>query len=97
VRVRDRRAGAVGSCILGGLELVDVECSAWLESVPQTFQICAIQLRVKQLNGSVSWLLGYAYRGLPPSQCQNKTEYYTDVFDRTIVIHEFNQTAKLYG
>ena len=56
------------------------------------FQICVLQLGVKQPNQSVSWSPVYAYPGLPPSQCQNRTEYYADLFERTIVIHQFNQT-----
>jgi len=55
-------------------------------------EICAIQVGVEEPKGTVSWLPGYAYPGLPPSQCQDKTEYYTDVLGRTIVIHQFNQT-----
>jgi hypothetical protein len=67
------------------------------ESVPQTFQICVIQLGVKQLNGSLSWLPGYAYPSLPPSQCPEKVEYYADVLGRTIAIHQFNQTRNPLG
>jgi subtilisin family serine protease len=70
------------------------------ESVPQTFQICVIQLGVKQLNGSLSWLPGYGWPGLPASQCPEKFEYYNDpVWDppRIIVFHQFNQTRNPYG
>jgi subtilisin family serine protease len=68
-----------------------------VENVPQTYQICVIQLGVKQLNGSVSWLPGYAYPGFAPSQCQDRVEYYSDVLGRTIAIHQFNQTRNLYA
>jgi hypothetical protein len=55
-------------------------------------EMCTIQIGVAQPNGTVLWLPGYAYPDLPPSQCPDKTGYYTDVLDRTIVIHQFNQT-----
>lgn len=57
--------------------------------------LCAIQLGVQDENGNIAWLPGYAYPNLLASQCQNKTDYYTDVLGRTIVIHQFNQTIPL--
>jgi hypothetical protein len=54
--------------------------------------ICVIQLGVQEQNGTVTWFPGYAYPELPPSRCENKSEYYTDVLGRTIVISQFNQT-----
>jgi subtilisin family serine protease len=65
-------------------------------SAPLTpFEICVVQLGVQEQNGTVSWLPGYGWPGLPASQCPEKFEYYNDpVWDppRTIVFHQFNQT-----
>jgi len=58
-------------------------------------EICVIQLGVQEQNGTISWLPGYGYAGLPPSRCPEKFEYYSDpVWDppRTIVFHQYNQT-----
>jgi len=72
-----------------------VSASVWFNTAC-TFELCVVQLGVEAANGTVSWLPGYAYPELPPSQCENKTEYYTDVLGRTIVIHQFNQTRINY-
>jgi hypothetical protein len=58
--------------------------------VPES--ICVIRLGIEEPNGTVIWTLGYAYPGLPPSQCQDKTEHYTDVLGRTVVAHQFLET-----
>jgi len=63
-----------------------------VEFEPITYELCVVQLGVGEPNGAVSWWPGYGYPDLPISQCQDKTEYYTDVLGRTIVIHQFNQT-----
>lgn len=54
--------------------------------------ICVIQLGVKQADGTVVWLPGYGYPGLPTSQCAEKLGIYTDMLGRMIVIHQFVQT-----
>jgi len=87
---------------LVGLEPGSGACSSeksivWLPtfvySVSPAQTVCAIQLGVKEPNGTLSWLPGYGYPDLLPSECQNKTEVLgQDVLGRTIVLHQFNQT-----
>jgi hypothetical protein len=100
--VRGTGLGGIGLDVDLHLLTVSGACSLensilWLPtfvySVSPAPTLCVIQLGVEEPNGTVSWLPGYGYPGLLPSQCQNKTEVLgQDVLDRTIVIHQFNQT-----
>jgi hypothetical protein len=74
-----------------------VSCTFTNSPVPNAgvlapIELCVIQWGVEEQNGTVSWWPGFAYLDVPISQCQDKTDYFTDVLDRTIVIHLFNQT-----
>jgi hypothetical protein len=64
--------------------------------VPENVSICVIRLGIEEPNGTVLWIPGYGYPGLLASQCQNRTEHYTDVLGRTIVIHQFLQTRTFF-
>jgi hypothetical protein len=64
--------------------------------VPENVSICVVRVGIVQADGTVLWTPGYAYPGLPPSQCQNKTEYYTNALGQTVVIHQFPETRIIY-
>ena len=64
--------------------------------VPENVTICVIRLGIVQPTGTVLWTPGYAYPGLPASQCLNETEYDTDVLGQTVVIHQFLLTTIVY-
>jgi hypothetical protein len=64
--------------------------------VPENVSICVVRLGIVQPSGAVLWMPGYVYPGLSPSQCQNKTEYYTDVLGQTVVNHQFLETTIIY-
>jgi hypothetical protein len=54
------------------------------------YSICVIQLGVEEPNGTVTWLLGYAYPGTPISECQSVTAVLGgDVLGRTLISHQF--------
>jgi hypothetical protein len=100
--VRGTGLGGIGLDVDLHLLRLEGACSTedsivWLPtfvySVSPAPTVCVMQLGVQEPDGAVSWLPGYAYPGTPISQCQNTTEYYTDVLGRTIVIHQFNQTT----
>jgi hypothetical protein len=64
--------------------------------VPENVSLCVVRLGIVRPSGTVLWMPGYGYPDLPPSQCQNKTEYYTDVLGRTIEVHQFLQAMIVY-
>jgi hypothetical protein len=64
--------------------------------VPENVSIWVIRLGVQEPNGTVLWMPGYGYAGFLASQCQNKTEYYTDTLGQTVVIYQFLRTMIVY-
>lgn len=59
--------------------------------VSVSYQLCLVRLGVKQSDGSVWYMPGYAYAPTPPP-CPEKLDSSTDVLGRKIVIHQFNET-----
>ena len=64
--------------------------------VPENVSICVVRVGTLQPDGTVLWTPGYAYPGISPSQCQDKTEDYIDVLGQTVVVHQFVLTTILY-
>jgi hypothetical protein len=60
-------------------------------AVSVSYQLCLVQWGVQQSDGSVWYMPGYAYAGIPPP-CPEKLDSSTDVLGRKIVIHQFNET-----
>jgi hypothetical protein len=57
------------------------------------FEICVIQLGVGEADGTILWLPGFGWSGLPPSLCQDWTDVLgEDMLGRTILLHQFNLT-----
>jgi hypothetical protein len=58
------------------------------------YSICVVQIGLVQQDGSTEWI-GTGVTGAPISECQNTTEFFTDVTGGTVAFHQFilNGTA----
>jgi len=58
------------------------------------YSICVVQVGLVQQDGSTEWI-GTGVTGAPISECQNTTEFFTDVTGGTVAFHQFilNGTA----
>jgi len=52
------------------------------------YSICAVQVGLVQQDGSIVWI-GTGVAGAPISECQDTTEYFTDVGGGTVAFHQF--------
>jgi hypothetical protein len=61
------------------------------------YSICVVQVGLVQQDGSTEWI-GTGVTGAPISDCQNTTEYFTDVGGGTVAFHQFimNGTFTIY-
>jgi hypothetical protein len=54
------------------------------------YSVCVVQLGVENSDGTTQWQPGYAYPGIPISECQDKSGVLgQDVLGRTIMFHQF--------
>ena len=52
------------------------------------YSICVVQVGLVQQDGSTEWI-GTGVTGAPISECQDTTEYFTDVIGGTVAFHQF--------
>jgi hypothetical protein len=78
---------AVGThCVISAGQTGTVYGSLLVTGVP--WSICVVQVGLVQQDGSTAWI-GTGVTGAPITDCQNKTEYFTDVIGDTVAFHQF--------
>ena len=93
IEVRKRVGVALFLVLLVGVACIGVRpvlanTSSHFTVIEVPYSICVVQVGLVQQDGSTEWI-STGVTGAPISECQNTTEYFTDVGGGTVAFHQF--------
>jgi hypothetical protein len=70
------------------ISIVHANSSHAFTVIEVPYSVCVVQVGFVQQDGSTIWI-STGVTGTPISDCQNTTEYFTDVMGGTVAFHQF--------
>jgi hypothetical protein len=99
--IEDRKQIGAGLflILLVGVALIAVRpvfaYDGFINVIEVHYSICVVQVGLVQQDGSTEWI-GTGVTGTPISECQDTTEYFTDVMGGSVAFHQFILNGTYY-